>query len=62
MYEKYSNSPDNVPESWRHYFEGINDNQDLVKKEVSEHHGHQKNLKIPLILIQIFMKNLFQKT
>ena len=35
MYEKYSNSPDNVPESWRQYFEGINDNQDLVKKEVS---------------------------
>ena len=35
MYEKYCNSPNDVPESWKQYFEGINDNQDLVKKEVS---------------------------
>jgi len=35
MYEKYCNSPSDVPESWKQYFEGINDNQDLVKKEVS---------------------------
>ena len=35
MYEKYSDSPNDVPESWRQYFEGINDNKDLVKKEVS---------------------------
>jgi 2-oxoglutarate dehydrogenase E1 component len=45
MYEKYSNSPDNVPESWRQYFEGINDNQDLVKKEVSGASWTPKKLK-----------------
>ena len=45
MYEKYSNSPDNVPESWRQYFEGINDNQDLVKKEVSGASWSPKKLK-----------------
>ena len=45
MYEKYSNNPDNVPESWRQYFEGINDNQDLVKKEVSGASWTPKKLK-----------------
>lgn len=45
MYEKYCNSPSDVPESWKQYFEGINDNQDLVKKEVSGASWSPKKIK-----------------
>jgi len=47
MYEKYCNSPSDVPESWKQYFEGINDNQDLVKKEVSGASWSPKKIKSP---------------
>ena len=61
MYEKYSEDPNNVPESWRQYFEGINDNQDLIKKEVSGASWSPKKLKHIPDIDQIFMKNSFQK-
>ena len=45
MYEKYCTSPNDVPESWKRYFEGIDDNRDLVKKEVSGASWSPKKIK-----------------
>ncbi len=33
MYEKFCNNQNDVPDSWKQYFEGINENQDIIKKE-----------------------------
>jgi 2-oxoglutarate dehydrogenase E1 component len=35
MYEKFCSSPNDVPDSWRQYFDGITDNHDIAKKENS---------------------------
>jgi len=46
MYEKFCNSPDDVPDSWRQYFDGITDNHDIAKKEISGVSWAPKKMKL----------------
>ena len=46
MYEKFCNSPDDVPDSWRQYFDGITDNHNIVKKEISGVSWAPKKMKL----------------
>ena len=34
LYLKYLNNPESVPQSWVEFFDGLNENQDVIKKEV----------------------------
>jgi len=34
MYLKYLNSPKSIPQSWIEFFDGLNDDQEVVKKEI----------------------------
>ena len=35
LYLKYLNNPDNIPQSWRDFFEGLNEDKKIVQKELS---------------------------
>ena len=45
MYEKFCNNPSDIPESWRQYFEGINETHNIVKKELSGPSWSPKKIK-----------------
>ena len=32
LYLKYLNNPKSIPQSWAEFFEGLNDDQDIIKK------------------------------
>ena len=34
LYLKYLNNPKSIPQSWAEFFEGLNDDQDIIKKEI----------------------------
>ena len=34
LYSKYLSNPESVPESWIKFFDGLNENEEIVKKEV----------------------------
>ena len=34
MYLKYLSSPKSVPQSWIEFFDGLNDDQEVIKKEI----------------------------
>ena len=34
LYLKYLNNPKSIPQSWMEFFDGLNENQDVIKKEV----------------------------
>ena len=33
LYSKYLSNPESVPESWIKFFDGLNENEEIVKKE-----------------------------
>ena len=35
LYLKYLNDPNSIPESWVEFFKGLNENQDIIRKEIS---------------------------
>ena len=35
LYLKYINNPENVPQSWREFFDGLNEDKEVIKKEIS---------------------------
>ena len=34
LYLKYLNNPNSIPQSWKDFFDGLEDNQEIVKKEI----------------------------
>ena len=45
MYEKFCNNPSDILESWRQYFEGINETHNIIKKELSGPSWSPKKIK-----------------
>ena len=45
MYEKYCNDPNAIPNSWREYFEGLGENIQIVKKDISKASWEPQNIK-----------------
>ena len=35
LYLKYLNQPESIPQSWVEFFDGLNEDQDIIKKEIS---------------------------
>ena len=35
LYLQFLNNPKNVPQSWAEFFEGLDEDQDIVKKEIT---------------------------
>ena len=35
LYLKFLNDPNSIPESWAEFFKGLNEDKDLIKKEIS---------------------------
>ena len=35
MYLQYLNNPNNIPQSWRDFFEGLNEDKKIVQSELS---------------------------
>ena len=35
LYLKYLNNPNSIPESWAEFFKGLNEDKDIIKKEIS---------------------------
>ena len=34
LYLKYLNNPKSIPQSWIEFFDGLNDDQEIIKKEI----------------------------
>ena len=34
LYLKYLNNPKSIPQSWTEFFDGLNDDQEIIKKEI----------------------------
>ena len=34
LYLKYINNPENIPQSWREFFDGLDEDQEAIKKEI----------------------------
>ena len=34
LYLKYLNQPESIPQSWVEFFDGLNEDQDIIKKEI----------------------------
>ena len=34
LYLKYLQNPNNIPESWKEFFDGLNEDQEIIKKEI----------------------------
>ena len=34
LYSKYLNNPKSIPQSWIEFFDGLNDDQEIIKKEI----------------------------
>ena len=34
LYLKYLNNPKSIPESWIEFFDGLNEDQEIIKKEI----------------------------
>ncbi len=45
MYEKYSNDPGSIPETWKSYFEALKENNDLIKKDTQGASWQPKKIK-----------------
>ena len=36
LYLKYINNPESVPESWREFFDGLNEDHQIIKKKLGK--------------------------